>query len=262
MPGSAMSLRRTASVGAASSRSAGSVRTRRASVPARRGESPHRAARGRAQAPRAPTPPGGTRSPSCRSATAASTRRSIRAASTAGTSWPASARTSDWANVRAARRPQGADGAARAAPGADRRCCQPQERRVVDVRREHEPQAIDRGVGVGRGEAHAERPVAPLPDARPSRPGRGAERNLEDAAAQAARRVAPSGRVGEAVRARRGELELDHACSITRWSPTTTPERSIAPTGAPARPSHPGTPTCATAGSRGRASGRARRLSA
>ena len=131
---------------------------------------------------------------------------------------------------RAARRPQ-----SRTAPHERRQepiaRCQPQERRVVDVRREHEPQAIDRGAGIGRGEAHAERPVASLPDTRPSRPGRGAERNLEDAAAQAAGRVAPSGRVGEEVRARRGELELDHACSITRWSPTTTPERSIAPTG-------------------------------
>ena len=76
----------------------------------------------------------------------------------------------------------------------------------------------------------------------------------------AAGRVAPSGRVGEAVRARRGELELDHACSITRWSPTTTPERSIAPSGklqrdlrTPARRHAP------RPDPRGRASGRARR---
>ena len=115
----------------------------------------------------------------------------------------------------APRRPQG-----RAVPHERRQepvtLRQSQERGVVDVGREDEPQAVDRGAGIRRGEADAERPVAPLPDARPSRAGRRAERNLEDAAAEAACRVASPGRLGEEIGARRGELELDHACSMTR----------------------------------------------
>src|SRR4051812_5198184 len=130
----------------------------------------------------------------------------------------------------APRRPQG-----RAVPNERRQepvpLGQPEERSVVDVGREDEPQAVDRGAGIGRGEADAERTVLSLPDAGPGRTGRRAERNLEHATAETAGRVAPPGRLGEEVRTRRGELELDHACSMTRWSPTTTPERSIAPTG-------------------------------
>ena len=87
---------------------------------------------------------------------------------------------------------------------------------MVDVGREDEPEPVERRVGVVGAEPDAERPVEALPDPRPGGAGRRAQRQLEHAAAGAARRVAAADRVGEAVRPRRGELELDHVCSMTR----------------------------------------------
>ena len=107
MPGSAMSRRRTASVGAAVE----PVGRERAGQSGQRG--PLGAGRGRSAGAIAGAQPRGDRRRRAGRAgrqrarpTAPSTRRSIRAASTAGRSWPASARTSDWAKLRAARRSQ------------------------------------------------------------------------------------------------------------------------------------------------------------
>ena len=97
-------------------------------------------------------------------------------------------------NARAA----GRDGGARAAPAAGRRSAIREKRRVVDVGREDEPQPVDAPPRRRARESRdAERAVAPLPDPRPSGAGRGAERDLEHAAAGAARRVAAPDRVGE-----------------------------------------------------------------
>ena len=246
MPGSAVSRRRAASVGAAASRPAGRVRASRASVPDRRGERPHR------------------------SATAGLRRRKIgrrrrdakavAALADRGQHLPLDAGRLDRRQELARQRPHERLGEAAAARGPKRRAAaherpeqlvtlgHPQERRVVDVEAEREPQPVERRLRIGRLDSRAEGAVVALPHPRAAVAGVGQEGDVEHAAGHAAGRVAAADRVGQPVGTRRRELELV-TCARSRGGrrPRRPPGR-WRPPATRGRPWLPGRPTCATAG--------------
>ena len=88
---------------------------------------------------------------------------------------------------------------------------QAQERRVVDVDREHERKRVVGRGRVGGGDPGAELPAVPLPDPRPGRTGGGGQHEVEHAAAEAAGRIGAAGRVGQRVRPPRAQEHLHRA---------------------------------------------------